>query len=261
MHRGWWYPTKNLEALHCNQRPECSQSSLHFSTLGTSYYMTSQHMTKSSRPSVFVSHIMEAVVEVFRTRLLNITLSMHPIFFSSQYSNQIKEKRLQAALAQNLYTFPSLEKEGVLSSARQPLYHCYFPLSVFLLCFQSNRRKRRIGLLLPCQPLTSNKCSVILLTAFTFCDVYTYNQSCQSTQILTIIHCIPIWQPRSQAPPSFLSFVVWKSDFSFVHGESLGMRLPMWIVLSSLHPYQSYAVSFPGLHPSFLSTVFGGGFL
>ena len=54
-------------------------------------------------------------MEAFRTRLLNITLSIHPIFFSSQNSNQIKEKRLQAALAQNLYTFPSLEKEGVLS--------------------------------------------------------------------------------------------------------------------------------------------------
>ena len=83
-------------------------------------------MTKSSRPSPLCffcpesNHIMQAVVEAFRTRLLNITLSIRPIplFFSSPYSNQIKEKRLQAALAQNLYTFPSLEKEGVLSLAR-----------------------------------------------------------------------------------------------------------------------------------------------
>ena len=33
--------------------------------------------------------------------------------------------------------------------------------------------------------------------------------------------------PRSQAPPSFLSLALQKSDFSFTRGESLGMRLTL----------------------------------
>lgn len=78
-------------------------------------------MMKPSRPSPLSLYLHPEVIKLQEeAKALGTRLPCHYSLSPLHILNKIKEKRLKAALAQNMYTFPSLkkEKEGMSSLAR-----------------------------------------------------------------------------------------------------------------------------------------------
>lgn len=152
-------------------------------------YTTSPHVTKPSRPSPLSLYLHPEVIKYCRRRRrLGSKATKHYavlILFLLSTLTRLKRRDLRLLLPKTCTHFLVWKKERKVCPVwqdSQPLYVAVTALSVLLV---SQNRRMRLGLLLPYQPQTRNKCSVtVLLTAFTLMCI----QSCKLTWILPTIH-------------------------------------------------------------------------
>ena len=164
-------------------------ASLYIYYLLTWCYMTSPRVMKPSRPSPLSLYLHPEVIKYCRRRqrLGSKATKHYPViilFLLSTFLTRLKRRDLRLLLPKTCTHFLVWKRERKVCQVwqdSQPLYVAVTALSVLLV---SQNRRMRLGLLLPYQPQTRNKCSVTLLTAFTLMCI----QSCKFTWILPTIH-------------------------------------------------------------------------